>query len=148
MKKITRASGLVFAAAVAALVASAAPANAIVDGITNHEPTPPVCTSGKIGSTRNYTHCSYTHLFTVVRAGATYNEAVQKVNPDISNTVQFLDDQEGCGAVLRTSSSKYLHFPTNAEASDKYQWFPGDPEYGVETTFKVSQTCMWITEGS
>ncbi|MEV4458991.1 hypothetical protein [Microbispora sp. NPDC049633] len=148
MRKITRASGLVFAAAVAALVASATPANALVEGFMRDEPSPPVCTSGKIGSNRSYTHCSHTHLFVMARAGATYLEAAQKINPDISNTIKALDDQDGCGAVLLTSSSRYMHFPTDPAASDEYQWLPGDPEYGVETTFRVSQTCMWITEGS
>ncbi|MEN3533985.1 hypothetical protein AAH991_02630 [Microbispora sp. ZYX-F-249] len=148
MRKMIRASGLVFAAAVAAFLASAAPANALVEGIVKHEPAPPVCTSGKIGSNRSYTHCTYTHVFAVARAGASHLEAVQKISPDISNTVKYLDEQDGCGAVLLTSSNRYMHFPTDAAASDEYQWFPGDPEYGVETTFKVSQTCMWITEGS
>ncbi|MEV7803597.1 hypothetical protein AB0O28_11675 [Microbispora sp. NPDC088329] len=148
MRKMTRASGLVFAAAAAALLASATPANAIVDGYTQHRSDPAVCTSGKIGSNRSYTHCTYTHYFTVFRSGATPYEAAQQINPELSNLIGALDDVDGCGAALLTSSSKFLHFPTNAAASDEYRWFEGDPEYGVETTAKISQTCMWITEGA
>ncbi|WP_182880664.1 hypothetical protein [Microbispora sp. H10949] len=148
MRKTTRASALVFVAAVAALLTSAAPANALVDGYTNNtSPDAPVCTSGKIGSDRYYAHCSYTHYISVFRSGTSYYEAVQKINPEMSSAITALDDADGCGAVLLTSSNKYLHFPTNAAASDQYQWFQGDPEYGVETTAKVSQTCMWIFGG-
>ncbi|WP_182880150.1 MULTISPECIES: hypothetical protein [unclassified Microbispora] len=148
MRTMTRAFGLVLAAAVTALLASATPANALVDGYTHDSPEPPVCTSGKIGSNRQYTHCNYTRYFAVFRSGASYYEAAQKINPELSDIIRFLDEADGCGAVLLTSSNTYLHFPTNAAASDEFQWFQGDPEYGVETIAKVSQTCMWITEGS
>ncbi|MFF8848368.1 hypothetical protein ACF08N_38015 [Streptomyces sp. NPDC015127] len=84
----------------------------------------------------------YVYAVTGLAAGNSFGEAAQKLNPGISQLVQTYDTMDGCGASMGPTSTKAIHFPTDAAMSDKYHWMPGDPEYGAELRGNITQVCL------